>query len=81
MMPEWLSIGIPRYTQWGGLGNSRNTFKWVSQLETAGISPREPQGAPGQDGRGAGQRYPVGAGPWADPAYPCSRRWRQSWPR
>lgn len=42
-MPEWLSIGIPRYTQWGGLGSNRNRFKWVSQLETAGISPREPQ--------------------------------------
>lgn len=41
-MPEWLSIGIPCYTQWGGLGNNRNRFR-VSQLETAGISPREPQ--------------------------------------
>lgn len=43
MLPEWLSIGIPRYTERGGPGNSRNMFKWVSQLEMAGISPGEPQ--------------------------------------
>ena len=43
MLPEWLNVGKPHYTEEGGPENSRNTSKSVSQLETqlesAPVSP------------------------------------------